>query len=68
MPRCMLLIVRNFPLDPDAGKTLLDLAKDDYGDPRTLAEAKGLMRQLVAHYLGGQQLQSRRVFVELQEL
>lgn len=51
-----------------SGKTLLDLARDEYGDPRTLAESKGLMRQLVAHYLGGQPLQSRRVFVELQEL
>jgi DNA repair protein RecO (recombination protein O) len=51
-----------------SGKTLLDLAADDYADPRTLAESKGLMRQLVAHYLGGQPLQSRRVFVELQDL
>ncbi|MBK7814418.1 MAG: DNA repair protein RecO [Rhodocyclaceae bacterium] len=51
-----------------AGKTLLDLAADDYGDPRTLAESKLLMRQLIAHYLDGQPLQSRRVFMELQEL
>lgn len=51
-----------------AGKTLLDLAADDYSDPRTLAESKALMRQLMAHYLGGQPLQSRRIFVELQEL
>lgn len=51
-----------------AGKTLLDLAADDYSDPRTLAESKALMRQLMAHYLGGQALQSRRIFVELQEL
>lgn len=51
-----------------SGKTLLDLAADDYGDPRTLAESKGLMRQLMAHYLGGHPLQSRRVFVELQDL
>jgi DNA repair protein RecO (recombination protein O) len=50
------------------GKTLLDLAADDYRDPRTLAESKLLMRQLFNHYLGGQMLQSRRVFVELQEL
>jgi DNA repair protein RecO (recombination protein O) len=49
------------------GKTLLDLAADDYHDPRTLAESKMLMRQLFNHYLGGQTLQSRRVFVELQE-
>lgn len=53
---------------PISGKTLLDLAADDYRDPRTLAESKLLMRQLFNHYLGGQVLQSRRVFVELQEL
>ncbi|HEX8986998.1 MAG TPA: DNA repair protein RecO [Rhodocyclaceae bacterium] len=51
-----------------SGKTLLDLAADNYDDPRTLIESRTLMRQLMAHYLGGQPLQSRRVFVELQEL
>lgn len=51
-----------------AGKTLLDLAADDYRDPRTLAESKLLMRQLLAHHLSGHVLQSRRVFVDLQEL
>jgi DNA repair protein RecO (recombination protein O) len=51
-----------------SGKTLLDLAADDYTDPCTLAESKVLMRQLMAHYLGGQELQSRRIFVELLEL
>lgn len=51
-----------------SGKTLLDLAADNYTDPRTLAESKTLMRQLMAHYLGGQALQSRRIFVELLEL
>lgn len=50
------------------GKTLLDLARDDYSDARTLAESKALMRMLINHYLAGQQLQSRRVFVELNEL
>jgi DNA repair protein RecO (recombination protein O) len=50
------------------GKTLIDLAADNFDDPRTLAESKALMRQLVAHHLGGQTLQSRRVFVELQDL
>lgn len=50
------------------GKTLLDLAVDDYRDPRTLSESKSLMRQLLSHHLGGQLLQSRRVFMELQEL
>lgn len=51
-----------------AGKTLLDMAADDYSDPRTRAESKQLMRRLIAHHLGGQPLQARRVFMELQEL
>lgn len=50
------------------GKTLLDLAADDYADPRSLAESKQLMRHLLAHYLGGQPLQTRRVFIELQDV
>ena len=50
------------------GKTLLDMAADDYSDPRTRIESRHLMRQLIAHHLGGKPLQSRRVFIELQEL
>lgn len=50
------------------GKTLLDLAADDYADPRSLAEGKQLMRYLLSHYLGGQALQTRRVFIELQDV
>jgi DNA repair protein RecO (recombination protein O) len=50
------------------GKTLLDMVADDYTDVRTRAESKGLMRQLIAHHLSGKPLQSRRVFMELQEL
>ena len=49
------------------GKTLLDMAVDDFSDPRTAIESKQLMRQLFGHYLGGHALQSRRVFVDLQE-
>ena len=49
------------------GKTLLDLARDDYSDARTLTESKALMRMLINHHLAGQPLQSRRVFMELQE-
>ncbi|WP_374261745.1 DNA repair protein RecO [Zoogloea sp.] len=48
-----------------AGKTLLDMAAGDFRDPDTLAQSKALMRRLIQHYLGGQQLQSRRVFTEL---
>lgn len=50
------------------GRTLLAMAADDYTDERTAVESKLLMRQLMNHYLSGQNLQSRRVFVELLEL
>jgi DNA repair protein RecO (recombination protein O) len=50
------------------GKTLLDLAADDYADTRSLAESKQLMRHLLSHHLSGQVLQTRRVFVELQDV
>ena len=48
-----------------AGKTLLDMAAGDFRDTESLAGSKALMRRLIQHYLGGQQLQSRRVFTEL---
>lgn len=51
-----------------SGKTLIDLAREDFSDPRTLAEAKQLMRSLIAHHLGGKDLRTRRIFMELQEL
>ena len=49
------------------GKTLLDLAQEDFTDPRSLSEAKQLMRTLIAHYTGGKELESRKIFKELQE-
>jgi DNA repair protein RecO (recombination protein O) len=49
------------------GSTLLNMARDHYEDARTLVESKQLMRRLLAHYLGGQALQSRKIFMELQE-
>lgn len=51
-----------------SGKTLLDLAVDDYSDPKSLAESKQLMRYLLTHHLSGQPLQTRRVFMELQDV
>ena len=51
-----------------SGRTLIDLAREDFSDPRTLAEAKQLMRTLIGHYTGGKTLASRRIFRELQEL
>ena len=50
------------------GKTLIDLARDDLSDPRSLQEAKQLMRALIAHYSDGKGLDTRRIFMELQEL
>lgn len=50
------------------GKTLLDMEREDFSDPRSQLEAKQLMRALMAHYLGGHVLESRKIFMELQEL
>lgn len=50
------------------GKTLLDLASEDFQDPRTRAESKALMRTLMAYYLAGKELETRKIFRELQEL
>ncbi len=49
------------------GKTLLDLAVEDFSDPRSRGEAKQLMRTLMAYYLGGKELETRRIFTELQD-
>jgi recombinational DNA repair protein (RecF pathway) len=46
----------------------IDLAREDFSDPRSLAEAKQLMRTLIGHYTGGKSLASRRIFRELNEL
>lgn len=53
---------------PIAGRTLLDLAAENYADMRSLLESKQLMRYLLTHYLGGQTLQTRRVLLELQSV
>ena len=47
------------------GKTLLDLAVEDLSDPRSLFEAKQLMRTLIGHYLGERELKTRKIFLEL---
>lgn len=51
-----------------SGKALLSMAQDDYSDPETLQQSKSFMRSLINHYLGGRSLNSRRIFMELQEL
>jgi DNA repair protein RecO (recombination protein O) len=50
------------------GRTLLDLAREDFSDPVTLAQAKQLMRMLIAYQLGGDLLQTRQLLMDLQEL
>ena len=50
------------------GKTLIDLANEDFTDPRSLLEAKQLMRTLIAYYTDGKGLETRKIFMELQEL
>jgi len=51
-----------------SGRTLLDMAADDYEDARTRDEARRLMRSLIAERLGGQSLHTRAVLSELQDL
>jgi DNA repair protein RecO (recombination protein O) len=50
------------------GRVLLDMARGDFTRPETALQGKLLLRRLINHHLGGQPLQSRRVFMELQEL
>lgn len=57
---------------PDAlvvkGRTLLDVAKDDYAHPDTRDEARYLMRALIGQRLHGQVLHTRTVLMELSDL
>lgn len=50
------------------GKTLLDLDQEDFSDARSRQESKALMRTLLAYYLAGKELETRKIFKELQEL
>jgi DNA repair protein RecO (recombination protein O) len=51
-----------------SGKTLIDLASNDFTDTRSRIESKQLMRTLMAYYLSGTELETRKIFKELQEL
>lgn len=48
-----------------SGRTLLDMARDDYADPQTQQQAKALMRVLINHRLEYRPLKSRQVFRDL---
>ena len=51
-----------------SGRTLLDMARDDYSDPVTQQQSKTLMRALINHRLEHQPLRSRQVFRDLLQL
>ncbi|HEY8609392.1 MAG TPA: DNA repair protein RecO [Noviherbaspirillum sp.] len=51
-----------------AGKTLLDMDRDDYSDAITQSQSKFLMRFLLAHHLGGAQLNTRQILIDLTQL
>ena len=48
------------------GKTLLDMARNDYSDVQTQSQSKQLMRYLLAHYLGDKPLHTRQLLIDLQ--
>jgi DNA repair protein RecO (recombination protein O) len=51
-----------------SGKTLIDMAREDYTDPVTQAQSKQLMRFLLAHQLGGAPLNTRQILIDLMQL
>ena len=53
---------------PVSGKTLLDMAVDDYRDAGTARQSKQLMRMLLDHYLAGKPLHTRELMRDLQKL
>ena len=48
------------------GKTLIDMASDDYRDPKTEIQSKQLMRYLIGHYIGDKPLNSKQLFLHLE--
>ena len=50
------------------GQTLLDIQAGNYDAPQTQAEAKQLMRFLLAHQLGGAPLNTRQILIDLLQL
>ncbi len=50
------------------GKTLIDMASDEYSNAQTQQQSKQLMRYLLAHYLGDKPLHTRQLLIDLQGL
>jgi DNA repair protein RecO (recombination protein O) len=53
---------------PVAGKTLQDMAADDYSDAQSARQGKQLMRMLLNHHLGGKMLHTRELIKDLTKL
>jgi len=51
-----------------SGRTLLDMAQEDYASPQTVAESRALMRHILSHQLAGQELYTRQLLREMQQL
>ena len=51
-----------------SGKTLLDMEREDYSDANTQTQSKLLMRFLLSHHLGGAQLNTRQILIDLSQL
>lgn len=51
-----------------SGKSLLDMEKEDYSDINTQTQSKFLMRSLLMHHLGGAQLSTRQILIDLMQL
>ena len=50
-----------------SGQTLLDMACENYTHASTMAQSKILMRFLLAHHLGGGQLNTRQILMDLSQ-
>ena len=50
------------------GKTLQDMAADDYRDAVSAQQSKQLMRMLLNHHLAGKTLHTRELIKEMQKL
>ncbi|MGB4923947.1 MAG: DNA repair protein RecO, partial [Candidatus Nitrotoga sp.] len=50
------------------GKTLQDMAADDYRDAVSAQQSKQLMRMLLNHYLAGKTLHTRELIRDLQKI
>ncbi len=50
------------------GKTLLDMAADDYRDVNSARQSKQLMRMLLDHHLAGKTMHTRELMRDLQKL